>query len=71
MKWWGGAGWRISNAESGRQWGHAYAEMPTALLDELNGQCRLNVCLELASRLKKTDWRYARENRGMPRTALC
>jgi hypothetical protein len=66
MEWWNGVGWRIRSRRSG-YWGHAYAEMPTALVAELNGPNRREVALELDRRLKKSDPSLAWENQDIER----
>lgn len=65
MQWCGPrAGWRIVSHRHG-PWGHAYAEMPTALVEELNGPNRREVALELDRRLKKSDPSFAWENQDI------
>jgi hypothetical protein len=54
MKWRPNIGWEVQGQRTG-PWGHLYAEMPIALVAELNGLRRREVLEEIDRRLKKVD----------------
>ncbi|NRB81817.1 MAG: hypothetical protein HRU38_24680 [Saccharospirillaceae bacterium] len=47
-----GNGWRILNKKSNKWWGQIYPHRPDALIDELNGEKRPEVLIELSRKLQ-------------------